>query len=78
MKEDAYKAMLNDIDNLYINDFTLGVYLEEGSNKIIYNFFGEDYKLYYDLVNKTWKENKEIGPERKIKVTFGKKLKDLN
>ena len=76
-KEDAYKAMLNDIDNLYINDFTLGVYLEEGSNKIIYNFFGEDFKSYFDLVNKTWKEKKEIGPERKIKVSFVKKLKDL-
>ncbi len=78
-KEDAYKDMVNEIDNLFISDFTLGVYLEEeGSNQIIYSFFGEDYKTYFDLVNKTWKENKEIGPERKIKVTFGKKLKDLN
>lgn len=76
-KDDAYNAMVNDIDSLYISDFILGVYLEEGSNKIIYNFFGEDYKTYFDLVNKTWKEMKEIGPERKIKVTFGKKLKDL-
>jgi hypothetical protein len=78
-KEDAYKDMVNEIDNLFISDFTLGVYLgEEGSNKIIYSFFGEDYKLYYDLVYKTWSQKKEIGPERKIKVTFGKKLKDLD
>lgn len=76
-KDEAYHEMVNYIENLYIDSFNLEVFFKEGQNEIRFNRIGNDYKVYFDMVHKNWKERKEIGPERKIKVTFAKKIKEV-
>jgi hypothetical protein len=79
LKDEAYKEMINNVEYLFIESFNPQLYLDgKFDNRICFNKIGDDYKKYFDLVHKTWSKEKKIGPERKIKVTLAKKVKDLN
>jgi hypothetical protein len=78
IKDDAYLEMVNNIEYLFINSFTPLIYLDGGYNSSIwFNKIVEEYKQSFDLIHKTWGIEKKIGPERKVKVTLAKKLKEL-
>ena len=70
--------MSNNKEYLFIDSFTPQIHLDGGYNKSIwFNKIVENHKNSFDLIHKTWGIEKIIGPERKVKVTLAKKLKDL-
>jgi hypothetical protein len=78
LKDEAYLEMVNNIEYLFIDSFTPKIYLDGGYNKSIwFNKIVGDHKQSFDLIHKTWGIEKKIGPERKVKVSLAKKLKEL-